>query len=205
MAFYHYIYLKNLIKPFHLFYQLLLASNRKPYVLNDAYDLKSVRLRYFNVVGADKNLRVGECHNPETHLVPNILKSTFEKGKTFELYGDDYNTKDGTCVRDYINVEDLAQAHLLALEYLNNGGETNYFNLGTNAGNTVKEVFKTCENITGKNIDVKIMQRRVGDPASLVADNKKVREILKWQPTKSLNDSISTAYMWEKRQKDFLC
>ena len=97
-----------------------------------AYGLKSVRLRYFNVAGADSQGRVGEWHEPETHLIPNILKSTFSGGQTFKMFGTDYDTKDGTCVRDYINVEDLAQAHLLALDYLNKGGETNYFNLGTN-------------------------------------------------------------------------
>ena len=96
---------------------------------NKAYSLKSVRLRYFNVAGADSKSRIGEWHDPETHLIPNILKSTFSGGKTFQMFGDDYNTKDGTCVRDYINVEDLANAHLLALKYLENGGETNYFNL----------------------------------------------------------------------------
>ena len=125
-----------------------------------AYGLKSVRLRYFNVAGADSQNRIGEVHQPETHLIPNILKSTFSGGKTFEMYGNDYNTKDGTCVRDYINVEDLVDAHLLALEYLNNGGKTDYFNLGTNDGNTVKEVFNICEKVTGKSIAVKQMPRR---------------------------------------------
>lgn len=163
-----------------------------------AYGLKSVRLRYFNVAGADSKNRIGEWHDPETHLIPNILKSTFSTGKTFEMYGDDYDTKDGTCVRDYINVEDLAQAHLLALNYLNNDGRTNFFNLGTNDGNTVKEVFKACEDVTNKTIPVKQMLRREGDPASLVADNTKAKEILSWQPNKTLEDSISTAYSWEK-------
>jgi len=163
-----------------------------------AYDLKSVRLRYFNVAGADIQSRIGEWHNPETHLIPNILKSTFYNGKTFEMYGSDYNTKDGTCVRDYINIEDLVNAHLLALEYLNNGGQTNYFNLGTNTGNTVKEVFACCEKVTGKNIDLKQMARREGDPASLIADNKKAKEILNWQPEKTLENSIKSAYEWEK-------
>lgn len=165
---------------------------------NKAYGLKSVRLRYFNVAGADSKIRIGEWHDVETHLIPNILKSTFNNGKTFEMYGDDYNTKDGTCIRDYINIEDLAQAHLLALEYLNNGGETNFFNLGTNDGNSVREVFKTCEEITGQKISVKIMPRREGDPASLVADNKKAKEILNWQPDKTLEKSIESAYLWEK-------
>lgn len=163
-----------------------------------AYGLKSVRLRYFNVAGADSESRIGEWHDPETHLIPNILKSTFNSGKIFEMFGEDYPTKDGTCVRDYINVEDLAQAHLLALEYLNNGGETNYFNLGTKYGNTVKEVFTACEEICNKEISVKIQPRRVGDPASLVADNTKAKSILHWTPNKSLKDSIQTAYEWEK-------
>ena len=163
-----------------------------------AYGLKSVRLRYFNVAGADSKSRIGEWHEPETHLIPNILKSTFNTGKTFEMYGNDYDTKDGTCVRDYINIEDLINAHLLALEYLNNGGETNYFNLGTNDGNTVKEVFNACEKITNQTIAVKQMPRREGDPASLVADNKKIKSTLGWSPEKNLEYSIETAYKWEK-------
>lgn len=163
-----------------------------------AYNLKSVRLRYFNVAGADSDSRIGEWHNIETHLIPNILKSTFANGKTFEMYGNDYPTKDGTCVRDYINVEDLANAHLLALEYLNNGGKTDFFNLGTKDGNTVKEVFEACEKICNKPIDVQIKPRRAGDPSSLVADNSKAKEILNWHATRSLDDSIESAYKWEK-------
>ena len=164
-----------------------------------AYNLKSVRLRYFNVAGADSEARIGEWHNIETHLIPNILKSTFNTNKTFEIFGDDYPTNDGTCVRDYINVEDLAHAHILALDYLNNGGETNYFNLGTKNGDSVKEVFQACEKICNRSIDVKIKPRREGDPSTLVADNKKAKETLKWLPTKDLEMSISTAYEWEKR------
>ncbi len=163
-----------------------------------AHGLKSVRLRYFNVAGADSQNRIGEWHTPETHLIPNILKSTFGGGKTFEMYGDDYDTKDGTCVRDYINVEDLVYAHLLALDYLNNGGETNFFNLGTNDGNTVKEVFSMCEKITNKSIAVLQKPRREGDPASLVADNTKAKTYLKWTPNNTLEKSIETAYSWEK-------
>ena len=166
-----------------------------------AYDLKSVRLRYFNVAGADSQARVGEWHEPETHLIPNILKSTLGSGKTFELYGEDYPTKDGTCVRDYINVEDLAQAHILALEYLNNGGDTNYFNLGTKQGDTVKEVFTACEKVTEQKIPVNMMPRRAGDPASLVADNTKAKTVLGWIPKNSLEDSIKTAYSWVLKNK----
>ncbi len=163
-----------------------------------AYGLKSVRLRYFNVAGADSQARIGEWHNPETHLIPNILKSTFGCGRIFEMYGTDYNTKDGTCVRDYINVEDLVEAHILSLEYLKKGGKTDYFNLGTKEGNTVKEVFDLCEKITGQKIPVKIMKRRAGDPAELVADSTKAKEILGWIPSKGLQYSVETAYQWEK-------
>lgn len=162
-----------------------------------AYDLKSVRLRYFNVAGADSKSRIGEWHDPETHLIPNILKSTFNNGKTFQMFGDDYDTKDGTCVRDYINVEDLANAHVLALKYLNNGGITNFFNLGTQEGNSVKEVFSACTKVTGKDIPLKEMPRRAGDPAILVAANSKAKEVLGWNPEKTLEESIKTAYNWE--------
>ena len=169
-----------------------------------AYGLKSVRLRYFNVAGADLKSRIGEWHDPETHLIPNILKSTFNNGKTFQMFGDDYDTKDGTCVRDYINVEDLAQAHLLALKYLDEGGATNYFNLGTNDGNTVKEVFVACEKVTKKDIPVEMKPRRAGDPASLVADNKKAKENLNWNPEHTLEDSIQSAYSWEEKLQNKL-
>ncbi len=165
---------------------------------DSAYGLKSVRLRYFNVAGADSDNRVGEWHEPETHLIPNILKSTFSGGKIFEMYGSDYDTKDGTCVRDYINVEDLAQAHVLALKYLENGGKTDFFNLGTNEGNTVKEVFRACEEVAQQDIPVNLCPRREGDPAVLVADNSKAKNILLWTPQKDLKYSIKTAYQWEK-------
>lgn len=164
-----------------------------------AYGLKSVRLRYFNACGADEESKIGEWHNPETHLIPNILKSTFSGGKTFQMFGDDYDTKDGTCVRDYIDMADLAKAHIIALEYLKNGGETNFFNLGTENGNSVKDVFKTCEKIAGREISLEIKPRRSGDPAVLIADNKKAKEILGWKPEKTLKNSIKTAYEWEKK------
>lgn len=163
-----------------------------------AYGLKSVRLRYFNVAGADSQTRIGEWHDPETHLIPNILKSTFGENKSFKLFGTDYDTKDGTCVRDYINVEDLVQAHILALNYLKNGGETNYFNLGTNDGNTNLEVFASCEKITGKKINLEKCPRRDGDPASLVADNTKAKNILNWNPQHNIEYSVDKAYEWEK-------
>ena len=163
-----------------------------------AYGLNSVRLRYFNVAGADSQSRIGEWHDPETHLIPNILKSTFSGGQTFKMFGTDYDTVDGTCVRDYINVENLIEAHLLALNYLNNGGETNFFNLGTTDGNSVKQVFSACEEVTAQKIPVEVQGRREGDPATLVADNRKAIDVLKWNPDKSLKESVKTAYDWEK-------
>ena len=161
-----------------------------------AYELKSVRLRYFNVAGADSKARIGEWHEPETHLIPNVLKA--KEDKVFKMFGTDYDTKDGTCVRDYINVEDLAQAHIAALEYLNDGGETNFFNLGTTEGNSVKEVFTACEEVKGASIPLEICPRRGGDPAILVADNKKAKEVLGWIPQHDLMDCIKSAYEWEK-------
>lgn len=161
-----------------------------------AYGLKSVRLRYFNVAGADSNARIGEWHEPETHLIPNVLKAS--QDKTFKMFGTDYDTIDGTCVRDYINVEDLAIAHIKALDYLNNGGETNYFNLGTKNGNSVKEVFAACERIKNCSIPIEICPRRDGDPATLVADNSKAKEVLDWTPINDLEYSIKTANNWEK-------
>ena len=161
-----------------------------------AYGLKSVRLRYFNVAGADSKARIGEWHEPETHLIPNVLKA--KEDKVFKMFGTDYDTKDGTCVRDYINVEDLAQAHIKALDYLNDGGETNFFNLGTTEGNSVKEVFTACEEVKGTTIPLEICPRRGGDPATLVADNKKAKEILGWIPQHDLKDCIKSAFEWEK-------
>lgn len=163
-----------------------------------AYGLRSVRLRYFNVAGADSKERVGEWHEPETHLIPNILKSTFAGASDFKMFGTDYPTRDGTCVRDYVNVEDLARAHVLALRYLEKGGKTTYVNLGTSNGSTVKEVFDECEHVVGKKIPVQKCDRRPGDPAILIADNSKANEVLGWKPEKTLNDSVSSAYCWEQ-------
>jgi len=163
-----------------------------------AFDLKSVRLRYFNVVGASSTGCIGEWHSPETHLVPNILNSTLNKNKTFEIYGNDYDTKDGTCIRDYIDIEDLINAHLLALKYLQNNGKTDFFNLGTNLGNSVNEIFELCEITTQKQINKKILPRRLGDPAVLVANNTKAQNILGWSPQRTLQHSIETAYNWEQ-------
>lgn len=163
-----------------------------------AYGLKSICLRYFNVAGADSDIRIGEWHEPETHLIPNILKSIFEQDKTFKIFGTDYNTADGTCIRDYVNVEDLAEAHRLAYQYLKENNKSNKFNLGTEQGNSVREVFDTVEKITGKNITVETFPRRDGDAAILLANAEKAKTILGWKPKRTLEESINTAYLWEK-------
>ena len=163
-----------------------------------AYGLRSVRLRYFNVVGADSSGLIGEWHEPETHLVPNILKSKLGEGKEFSMFGTDYPTRDGTCVRDYIDVSDLIDAHILALDYLMKGGATDYFNLGTNDGSTVREVFSVCEDVVGSSIPLKECPRRPGDPATLIADNEKAKRVLGWNPKYTLKDSVTSAWDWER-------
>jgi UDP-glucose 4-epimerase len=132
-------------------------------------------------------------------LIPNILKSTFKKSDKFQIYGDDYDTKDGTCIRDYVNIDDLVDAHILALEYLNKTNQSNVLNIGTSQGNSVKEVFDLCENILGQQIDYEICPRRAGDPDKLFADANKAKEILGWVPKRRLDYSIKTAYEWEKK------
>lgn len=162
-----------------------------------AYGLKSVRLRYFNVAGSDEKTRIGEWHEPETHLIPNIIKSALNNNKTFYIFGDDYNTKDGTCIRDYVNVLDLAEAHRLSYKYLLSENKTDIFNIGTGSGHSVKEIFDTCELVLNKKISVEIKERRSGDPAQLYADISKIKHILKWEPKRTLKDSINTNYLWE--------
>ena len=160
--------------------------------------IKSVRLRYFNVIGADKKGRIGELHKPEFHLLPNILNSII-KNEKFYIYGDTHKTKDGTCIRDYINIEDLVNAHILAFEYLKKNKETNTFNIGTKKGNSVKDLIKCCEKVTGKNVLYEITSSREFDSDILVADYEKAEKILGWRPQKDLEYSIKTAYEWQKK------
>lgn len=167
---------------------------------DNAYGLKSIKLRYFNVAGADSNGTIGEWHDIETHLIPNILKSTIgESDQIFKIFGENYNTPDGTCIRDYVNVEDLAEAHKLALLYLQKNNKSDVFNLGTEKGDSVKHVFETCKQIVGKDIKVELTERRAGDPATLYANSKKAKEMLQWAPQKKLEDSILSAYKWEEK------
>lgn len=166
-----------------------------------SYGMRSVFLRYFNAAGSDFDGMIGESHDPEPHLIPIVLNTALGKREKVLIFGDDYETKDGTCIRDYIHVNDLGDAHLKALQYLNGGGKTDVINLGTGEGNSVKELIETAEKITGKKINSEIVERREGDPAILVADNKKAKEVLGWVPKHNLDDIISSAYKWHKESR----
>ncbi len=164
-----------------------------------AHGLRYVALRYFNACGAHKDGHIGEAHNPETHLIPLILQVPNGQRAAISIYGDDYDTKDGTCVRDYIHVTDLAQAHILAMKYLMDGGESNVFNLGNGIGFTVKEVIETARRVTGHPIPAETAPRRGGDPAKLVASSEKAKKTLGWNPIHAdLEEIIQTAWNWHK-------
>ena len=167
-----------------------------------AYDFKSVCLRYFNACGADLKSRTGEDHDPETHLIPIIFETVTGKRDKITIYGDKYNTPDGTCIRDYIHVMDLAKAHILALENLFSGSlNCESINLGTNKGYSVKEIIEKIQNKLETKIPYVIGQNRPGDPEVLVADNTKARDLLDWEPKLSdLDTIISTAWAWEKNK-----
>ena len=161
--------------------------------------LRAIRLRYFNACGANNAAGLGERHDPETHLIPLILRAV-RTGKPVTLFGDDYPTPDGTCVRDYIHVDDLASAHIAAVNHLLNGGASNVFNAGTGQGFSVKEVVTAVEKITGRSVPYIMGPRRDGDPAQLVADSSKLRQTLGWQPKfDTLESIIESAWVFEKQ------
>lgn len=147
-----------------------------------AHGVHYVALRYFNACGAHVSGEIGEAHNPETHLIPLILQVPNGQRESISIFGDDYDTKDGTCVRDYIHVTDLAQAHILAVKYLMDGGKSDVFNLGNGVGFTVKEVIETARKVTGHPIPAVVSPRRGGDPAKLIASSEKAKSILGWKP-----------------------
>lgn len=173
-------------------------------ILNDfdtAYGLKSVSFRYFNAAGADPQGRTGEDHNPETHLIPLILLTALGKRKAIKIFGTDYPTRDGTCIRDYIHVTDLAQAHVLGLEYLLNGGNSDVFNLGNGNGFTVREMIATAKEVTQTDFMVEETERRPGDPAMLVGSSEKAHQVLGWQPEyASLNQIFAHAWQWHQNR-----
>ncbi|MDZ8051733.1 MAG: UDP-glucose 4-epimerase GalE [Aulosira sp. ZfuVER01] len=166
-----------------------------------AYGLKSVRFRYFNAAGADPNGLLGEDHNPETHLIPLILLTALGKRESISIFGTDYPTPDGTCIRDYIHVSDLADAHILGLEYLLQGGDSEVFNLGNGLGFSVKEVIAASEEVTGLTIPVQECDRRPGDPPSLIGSSDKARKILGWQPQyPAIKDIVLHAWQWHQQR-----
>lgn len=165
-----------------------------------AYGLKHIALRYFNAAGCAQDGSIGESHNPETHLIPLVLKAIKGERANIKIFGTDYDTPDGTCLRDYIHVEDLALAHRLALEKLDD--YSGCINLGTGIPTSVKEIISAAENVSGLKCPVEIAPRRAGDPAKLYADNRKAKEILGWQPRYTqIEDIISTAWNWETHRK----
>lgn len=166
-----------------------------------SYGMKSVALRYFNAAGADFSGEIGESHFPETHLLPLVIDAALGKREKIMVYGNDYDTPDGTCVRDYIHVNDLAEAHLQALNFLLKNNESTMINLGTGSGYTVLEIIKRTEKISGEKIIYEITGRRAGDPDVLVADNKKAKKLLNWNPKYSIDQIIESAINWSKNRR----
>jgi len=163
-----------------------------------AYGISHVCLRYFNAAGADPDVEVGEWHEPETHLIPLVLQVATRQRPHIQVFGTDYDTPDGTCVRDYIHINDLAAAHIAALKYLKDGGASTAFNLCNGNGFSVKEVIQTAKRVTGKSIKVIESRRRPGDPPVLIGSSDKAKKILKWQPRyQNLEKIIETAWLWQ--------
>jgi len=170
---------------------------------DSAYGIKYVSLRYFNAAGAHISGKIGEDHNPETHLIPIVLQVALGKREHVTIFGDNYETPDGTCIRDYIHVTDLAQAHILALKQLRSTGESSIYNLGNGQGFSVKEVIKAASEVTGIKIKTVIGDRRPGDPAVLVASSDKIKKNLNWDPVyNDLMTIIETAWNWHKKHPD---
>lgn len=167
---------------------------------SNAYGLKYVSFRYFNAAGADDDATIGEMHEPETHLIPLVFEAIQGKRAALTIFGDDYPTSDGTCIRDYIHVNDLAEAHVLGLEYLAKSNSI-AMNLGTGDGYSVKQVVEAVERVTGHTVPTQIGPRRAGDPAELVADPSLAEKTLRWQARRSLDEIISTAWRWAQKVK----
>ena len=189
---------KSPINPYGLtkhFFEEILSSYEA------AHGIKHVSLRYFNAAGADPQGRLGESHDPETHLIPLVLQTALGRRSEIQIFGTDYPTADGTCIRDYIHVCDLAEAHVSALSYLLAGGRSISLNLGTGRGHSVREVFEHCQQICQRPIPHRDVGPRPGDPPELVASGDKAREILNWSPHYSLDEIISTAWNWHQNPK----
>jgi UDP-glucose 4-epimerase len=162
----------------------------------EAYDIRHVIFRYFNAAGADPTADLGEDHHPETHLIPLAIRATQRPEEPLQVYGDDYPTEDGTCVRDYVHVKDLVDAHLRGLEYLLQGGESTVLNLGSETGYSVKQILDRVQAATGYPVPFEMAPRRPGDPATLVASSRRAREVLGWKPEHDLDAIVSSAWAW---------
>ena len=185
--------------PTNTYGETKLAMERLMHWCHTAYGLEYVSLRYFNAAGASPGGLIGEDHTPETHLIPLVLQAAQGKRESVSIFGTDYPTPDGTCIRDYIHVTDLAQAHILALDYLLGGGENNVFNLGNGVGFSVNEVIEVARAVTGHPIPAEVTPRRAGDPAQLIASSEKAKSVLGWKPQyDDLNTIVSSAWNWHK-------
>lgn len=189
----------NRTEPTNCYGETKLSMEKMFHWTSKAHNLRYVSLRYFNACGAHPNGKIGEAHNPETHLIPLILQVPNGKREFISVYGNDYDTQDGTCIRDYIHVCDLAQAHILAMDYLRKGQSSDIFNLGNGVGFSVKEVIDVARKVTGHAIPAKMEARRAGDPSVLIAANEKAKQVLGWDPKmEDLETIISTAWEWHK-------
>jgi len=164
-----------------------------------AYGIKHIYLRYFNAAGADPETRIGEDHYPETHIIPLLLQVALGIKKQFTIFGTDYDTKDGTCIRDYIHVMDLASAHIKAMDHLDKEKHSDVFNLGSSVGYSVQEIIEKVERITGKKIPTELSTRRDGDPSVLISSSEKAKNILGWQPQYNMDEIIESAWNWHKK------
>lgn len=169
---------------------------------SDAYGLRYVAFRYFNAAGADPKAGLGEDHRPETHIIPLAIRAALDESNELQVYGTDYDTRDGSCIRDYVHVLDLCDAHLRGLEYLTEGGESIALNLGTEQGTSVLELLQAVKDVTGLEVPHSLAPRRDGDPAVLVASNKRAKEVLDWEPRRDLAEIITSAYDFLKRHPE---
>ena len=185
--------------PTNTYGETKLAMEKMMKWVEKAHNIRYVSLRYFNAAGAIESGIIGEDHNPETHLIPLILQTALKRRDAITVFGEDYDTKDGSCIRDYIHVLDLADAHILALNHLRNGGKSEIMNLGNGKGFSVKEMIEAAKVVTGKEIPVKTGERRAGDPAVLIASSEKARKILNWKPKfTDVGEIIKTAWTFHQ-------
>ncbi|TQR45419.1 UDP-glucose 4-epimerase GalE [Paenibacillus popilliae] len=185
--------------PTNVYGETKLTMERMMRWFDQAHDIRYVSLRYFNAAGAHENGKIGEDHRPETHLIPLVLQTALGQRKEMKVFGNDYPTADGTCIRDYIHVSDLADAHVLAVEYLRGGGQSDVFNLGSGNGFSVLEVIQTAERVTERSVPTVVEERRAGDPAVLIASANKAKSVLGWNPKRDdLNVLIESAWKWHQ-------